>query len=413
MMRRLSLSVAAVAMVIGLLKLTSVPVAGQNPPAPAAKAEAPVKGGPALKTPWGEPDLQGIWTDEYVTPLQRPARYAGKELFTDAERAALDAARANALGREYRDLEKYPKGTVNDLQGAYNDFYRLRKHTGRRTSLIVDPPDGKMPAYAPEALKRQAAMREFELALLQASPACKNQEPSCAGGKYGPPSPRYLEAAPIYPTTGVNRTDGPEDHGLIVRCLAGYLAGTNGPTFSDGNYSDMRRIVQTPGGITMAYDQGQGQGWQRTVVMDGRPHLPSNVRQWWGDSRGHWEGNTLVIDVTNFTAKVNFFGARENLHLIERFTRTGPTTLEYVTTLDDPTTWVRPWTVKLELTKQDEAANRFYAEPRCHEGNFGLPGLIRGAREDDKAFTEGRGPNPAELCLTGCSFSDETADVFQ
>jgi hypothetical protein len=216
----------------------------------------------------------------------------------------------------------------------------------------------------------------------------------------------------------VNRSDGPEDHGLIVRCLAGFMpSGGNAPSFADANYSDIRRIVQAPGAISMFYDVGQGQGWQRNIVMNGSPHVPSTVRQWWGDSRGHWEGNTLVIDVTNFTAKTDFFGARENLHVVERFTRTGPTTMDYTATMEDPTTWTKPWTVKTELTKQHEEANRLYTEPRCHEGNYGLPGLLRGARAEDKAFAEGKGPNPATICTTGCVGVGEdamdTGDEFQ
>ena len=137
--------------------------------------------------------------------------------------------------------------------------------------------------------------------------------------------------------------------------------------------------------------------------MDGSPHLPSHVRQWWGDSRGHWEGDTLVVDVTNFSPKTDIFSANENVHLVERFTRAGPQTLEYVVTIEDPTTWTRPWTVKVEYNRQDEEANRVYLEPRCHEGNYGLPGLLRGARTEDQAFAEGRGPHPAEICTSGCS----------
>ena len=402
-MRQLFLSGAALVLVVVILKLT--PLAGQGPTR-AAGAEA-AQAGSAFQTPWGEPDLQGIWTDYEYTPLQRPDRFSGREFLSDEERAELDGDRAGRQGRDYRNLEAFPRGTVNDLQGSYNDVYRLRKHVGPRTSLIMDPQDGRMPPYTPEALKRRADWREFQLALLQASPACRDQERSCAGGEYGPVSPRYLEPAPIYATTGVNRSSNPEDHGLIVRCLGGYLAGGNAPSFSAASYSDIRRIVQTPGGIAMEYDQGQGQGWQRHIVMDGSPHLPSHIRQWWGDSRGHWESNTLVIDVTNFTPKTDFFGARENLHLVERYTRTGPTTLEWVVTLEDPTTWTRPWTVTVELTKQDDEANRFYPEPRCHEGNYGLPGILRGAREDDAAFAEGSGPNPAETCITGCSYVPE------
>ena len=139
-----------------------------------------------------------------------------------------------------------------------------------------------------------------------------------------------------------------------------------------------RRIVQTPGGISMFYDVGQGQGWQRNIVMNGSPHLPADIRQWFGDSRGHWEGNTLVIDVTNFSPKTDYQGSRENLHLVERWTRTGPTTLEYVVTIEDPTVWTRPWTVKQEFTKQSEQQNRIYYEPRCVEGNFGFPGYDEG-----------------------------------
>jgi hypothetical protein len=158
-----------------------------------------------------------------------------------------------------------------------------------------------------------------------------------------------------------------------------------------------RRIVQTPGGISMYYDVGQGQGWQRNIVMDGRPHLPSNIRQWYGDSRGHWEGSTLVIDVTNFSPKTDFQGAGENLHLVERWTRTGPTTLDYVVIADDPTVWVRPWTAKEEFTLQNNEENRIYTEPRCIEGNYGLPGLLHGHRQEDLAFAGGRGVDPRTI----------------
>jgi len=153
--------------------------------------------------------------------------------------------------------------------------------------------------------------------------------------------------------------------------------------------------VQTPGGISIFYDVGQGQGWQRNIVMDARPHLPANIRQWYGDSRGHWEGSTLNIDVTNFGPKTDFLGSRENLHLVERWTRVGPTTLEYAVTIEDPTVWTRPWTAKQEFAKQSDLENRFYTEPRCIEGNYGLPGLLHGRRAEERAFAEGRGPDPA------------------
>jgi hypothetical protein len=128
--------------------------------------------------------------------------------------------------------------------------------------------------------------------------------------------------------------------------------------------------------------------------MNGSPHLPASIRQWYGDSRGHWEGNTLVIDVTNFSPKTDYQGSRENLHLLERWTRTGPNTLEYVVTIEDPTVWTRPWTVKQEFTRQNEQENRIYYEPRCIEGNYASPGLMHGQRMAEAAFAKGEGPDP-------------------
>jgi hypothetical protein len=153
--------------------------------------------------------------------------------------------------------------------------------------------------------------------------------------------------------------------------------------------------VQTAGGISMYYDVGQGEGWQRNIVMNQSPHLPAAVRQWYGDSRGHWEGDTLVVDVTNFSPKTDYQGARENLHLIERWTRTGPDTLAYEVIIEDSTVWSQAWTVKQEFARQSERENRIYYEPRCIEGNASLPSMMLAARRDDRAFSDGRGPDPA------------------
>jgi hypothetical protein len=403
-MRRGSLiSSARVAIVVGLLASMS---ACQNTP----QSSQPGKSGAAgTKTAWGEPDLQGIWMDIWETPLQRPDWVANRESFTDAERKALDERRAGKLDRDFRAK----RGTVADVSGAYNDVYRTRKHTGPRTSLIVDPPDGKMPPFTQEVQNERKTFREYELMLFQASEACKDHERVCAGGQYLPPSPHFHDVAPIYPVGGVNRSDDPEDQGLIVRCLAGFIpAGGNGPGFSgaDPSYNEVRRIVQTPGGITMFYDVGQGQGFQRNIVMNGSPHLPPNVRQWWGDSRGHWEGDTLVVDVTNFNSKVDFYGSRGNMHVIERYRRTSPETLEMTVTMEDPKAWTKPWTVREELTRQSDSENRIYPEPRCHEGNYGMPGLLKGARMEEKAFAQGRGPNPATICQNGCNGVGEDAE---
>jgi len=342
--------------------------------------------GPVLKTPWGEPDLQGIWTDESDTPLQRSPRFANQEFYTEAQRAELDRDRAALLRRDRR----VERGTELDVAGAYNAVFTSQKRTGARTSLIIDPANGRIPAMTPEAQQRAAADRDFRLALLQSTDTCKNKSVACAGGKYDPtPSPKRAEPPPRYNTVRINRHDGPEDGALPDRCLTLGL-----PEFGAATGS-FRRIVQTPGGISIFYDVGQGQGWQRNIVMDGRPHLPASVRQWYGDSRGRWEGDTLVIDVTNFSPKTDYQGSRENLHLIERWTRTGPNALEYVVTIEDLTVWTRPWTVKQDFTRQSDQDNRLYNEPRCIEGNYGHPGLIRGARMEELAYAEGRGPHPA------------------
>jgi hypothetical protein len=343
-----------------------------------ASAQAPPK------TPWGEPDLQGIWTDESDTALQRPAKYANQEFFTEAQRAELDKVRSELSTRDRRET----RGTEADVAGAYNAAFTPRKRTGSRTSRIADPPNGRLPAMTPEAQKIAAAERAFRVALLQSTETCKNKEPACSGGKYDTArSPRWEELPPRYNIGNLNRIDGPEDMGMAVRCLTPGL-----PEFANASF---RRIVQTPGGITMFYDVGQGQGWQRNIVMNGSPHLPANIRQWYGDSRGHWEGNTLVVDVTNFTPKTDFQGSRENLHLVERWTRTSPTTLAYEVTVEDPTVWTQPWTAKQEFIRQNDEANRIYTEPRCIEGNYGLPGLLHGHRVEEVAFAEGKGPDPA------------------
>jgi hypothetical protein len=381
------MTVAIVATVVGAV--ISVSVTGTSAQAPAASGTTA-----APKTPWGEPDLQGIWTDEFDTPLQRPAKYADQEFFTAAQRAELDTARTAILNRFANERE---------INGAYNAAtFFTTKRTGARTSRIVDPPNGRVPPLTAEAQKAATADRDFRLALLQSTDTCKKMLPGCAGGKYDPtPSARSAEIAPRYATGRMNRNDGPEDSSLGERCLTGGLPEFGGATGS------FRRIVQTPGGISMFYDVGQGQGWQRNIVMDGSPHLPAGIRQWFGDSRGHWEGNTLVIDVTNFSPKTDVFGSRENLHLVERWTRTGPKTLAYEVKIEDPTVWTRPWAVKQEFGRQSDEENRIYPEPRCLEGNYGLPGLLHGRRAEEVAFTEGRGPHPLTRDNTGALIEAE------
>jgi hypothetical protein len=372
---------AAAASAVVLLSVTPTYVQAQ---ADFVTAAPPAQ---ALKTPWGDPDLQGIWTDETDTPLQRPAKYADQESFTEAQREELNQERSALLQQDRRGK----RGTEADVAQAYNSVFLSVKRIGVRTSRIIDPTDGRIPPLTAEAQKIAAADRQFRLALLQATETCKNKSSACNGGKYDPtPSAERAEPPPRYNTAPMNRYDNPEDGWLLDRCLPSGL-----PAFGTAFGGSFRRIVQTPGGISMFYDVAQGQGWQRNIVMDASPHLPAGIRQWFGDSRGHWEGDTLVIDVTNFSPKSEFRGSRENLHLVERWTRTGPTSLEYIVTIEDPTVWTRPWTVVQEFTKQSEEANRIYYEPRCIEGNYALPGMLHAQRMAESAFAEGRGPDPA------------------
>ena len=236
-------------------------------PAQSATATAQVK--PPLKTPWGEPDLQGIWTDEFDTPFQRPAKYADQEFFTEAQRQELDRERSALLSR---------RATERELAGAYNlAAFTTTKHTGARTSLIVDPPNGRIPPLTAEAQKAVAADRQYRLDLLQSTDTCKNQLAQCGGGKYdSTPSPRRADPPPRYLAANfgrINRYDGPEDGSLSDRCLTLGL-----PEFGTAFGGSFRRLVQTPGGIAMFYDVGQGEGWQRNIVMDGTPHLPATTR---------------------------------------------------------------------------------------------------------------------------------------
>ena len=338
-------------------------------------AQPPANAGdPAPRTPWGEPDLQGIWTDPTATPLERPAQFAGQERFTDEQRTALDAQRA-ALRRFDTRSEA---GTPLDVAGAYNAVYQTVKRTGRRTSLIVDPPDGRVPPLTPAGRRRVEADRRGRTS--------------------------FEELAGDYGTERMNRADGPEDRGLAERCLGNRLPAL-------GGYS---RIVQSPGYVAIYYEAGQGGGGNRIIPVDGSAHLPARVRLWYGDARGRWEGATLVVDTRHFTRKTNYRGAREELHLIERFTRVDDRTLHYEVTIDDPTTFTRPWTVLVKLERQDDRSNRIF-ESSCHEGNFGMTGILANTRAAERAFAEGRGPDPATtgLALRAADGTDDRDDPLR
>ncbi len=339
-------------------------------------------------TPWGEPNLQGVWTDPYETNLQRHPSLADREFFTEEEVAELDRRRTESQQRPRAE-----SGSIADVAGAYDGLYISMRPTGRRTSRIVDPPNGRLPSLTPAVQQRRAAMREYALALKQNTSTCQNKEGDCANGTYGPPSPRRAEMPPSYSTRNLNRANGPEDRSSGERCMATRLPVFNG----------YWRIVQSPGVVSIYYDVGQGQGFQRIIQVTDRPHLPSHVREPFGDSRARWEGDTLVVDVTNFEPYFDFQGSRENLHLVERWTPRDADTLEYSVTVEDPTTWTGSWTTKQELERQDGQLNRIYYEPRCHEGNLGMVGLLQGNRAVERAFAEGRGPHPASLDISSNS----------
>jgi hypothetical protein len=367
---------AVIVGLVGLVNVTTVPLAGQ--------AAA------ALKTAWGEPDLQGLWNQTFQVPLERAARVADKEVLTEAERKASDEARAAVRSRDARA----EIGTEKDVAGAYNAVFISFRPRGERTSLIIEPPNGKMPPLTQLAQNNAKIENDYRNALLQNTNTCKNKDrgQACAGWEYGPPSPQWDKIPPFYNTGRLNRHADVEDGSLGDRCMSGI----------NPDFGGFKRIVQGPGAITMFYDIGQGQGYQRNIVMGNIPHLPSSVSQWFGDSRGHWEGNTLVVDVTNFSPKASYNGSRENLHLVERWTRIDKDNLEYIVKIEDPTVWTTPWTVKVDLSLQSNEANRFYTEPRCFEGNYGTPALMLGERLVEAAYAEGRGPHPASLDNTTC-----------
>ncbi len=289
------------------------------------------------RTSWGHPDLQGTWSTATITPFERPAELAGKEFFTREEAAAFER---QTLERENRDRRD---GTAEaDLARAYNDFWwdrGTRTVPTRRTSLVVDPPDGRVPALTPEAQQRLAA----------AAAARKQRGPA----------------------------DHPEDRNLWERCITRGLPNVLLPQPYNNNFE----IIQTTDHVVILAEMIHD---ARIIPIDGRPHLPQTIRQWLGDSVGKWEGDTLVVETTNFTNKTSYRGAGESLRLVERFTRTAPGILTYRVTIDDPTTFTRPWTVELPAIPSDGPIYEY----ACHEANYGLEGILRGHRaEEQRAAT--------------------------
>ena len=371
-MRRRLLSAGAatlLAIAFGLVQVAEVPIGGQS-----------------HTTVWGHPDLEGIWLDVYTTPFERSPDVGDREFATPEERQARDQARMINPGRNERS-----GAAARDVAGAYNAVYTSAKPAGPRTSLVVDPPNGRIPPRTAEAQHRNEMEREWRLMLLQNTETCEKGAPGCRGGTYGSPSPRRFDVTPFYNTSRMNRHDGPEDQSRGDRCMSGTTPDTRG----------FRRIVQGESSVAIGYDTGQGQGYQRIINLGGE-HPASHIRLRHGDSRGHWEGETLVIETTNFSPKFTFQGSGENRKLTEKYTQVDADTLTYEMTIEDPTVWTAPWTVRQELKRQSDQENRIYYEPRCHEGNYGLPALLVGARLDEQRFKEGKGPDPFSLDTATC-----------
>jgi hypothetical protein len=314
-----------------------------------AKASAASTRAPAAWTPQrtsdGHPDFQGVWANNTVTPLQRPKQWEGKSRLTDAEVAELqkfaaqitendgDAQFGDGLILAVLDHIAKPKSYDPAGTGNYNQFWVVeRDWHDRRTSLIVDPPDGKIPPMTPEAQKRRAAEIEYRKA---------------------------------------HAFEDPEVFPLGERCVNFTV-----PRLQAG-YNSYLQIVQAPGYVTIMNEMAHD---ARVIPLDGRPHLSPAIRAWNGDSRGRWEGDTLVIDTTNFSPKSDFMGSHENLHLVERITRASRDVLNYEFTVDDPTTWTAKWTAMIPLKLKNEQIFEY----ACHEGNDAMADMLRGHRFEER-----------------------------
>jgi hypothetical protein len=374
------------AVAVALAVVTPVIVVGQG--------AAPT--GAAPRTPWGAADLQGDWGNHEATPLERPAEYGNREFLTDAELANRQkqvtqrAVEAQGGLTGFRDKRK-EAGSEQDVAGAYNAIWEgvtLTK-AGKRTSQIVDPPDGKIPSYTPEAKTRIDAQRAYLNMLLRGSSGSSQQGPPASAAERS-------QRPPVYNLDRMNRADHPEDNSSMVRCFGegvpqvGSIGGING---------SRQRIVQSSDAVAIYYDIGQGFGFSRVIPITDKPHLAGGVPQLYGDSRARWDGNTLVVDTTNFSNRTQFRGARENLRVTERFTRVDANTLEYRVTLNDPTTWTKPWTLVIDLTRENEKANQIYQQT-CHEGNYGIIGIMANTRAAERLFEEGKGKDPATMDIS-------------
>jgi hypothetical protein len=330
--KQCSASLGAMAAMVALL--APIRLFGQpGLPVAAKPATSTSKSWTPPRTADGQPDLEGVWTNSTLTPLERPAEFAGKPFLTEQEAADYVNKLLHQVNSDRRDGDAQV-----DVGRSYNEFWRDRGNglvADRRTSLISDPPDGRIPPLTAEAEKRAEETRTWM------------QEHS---------------------------TDGPEGRSLAERCLSWTTAG---PPMLPGPYNNDFQIFQAPGYVVILNEMIHD---ARTIPLDGRPHVSQDIREWLGDSRGHWEGNTLVVDTANFTGEYSFRGSDAHLHVIERFTRVSPDVIQYEFTVDDPTAFTRSWTARIPFNKTSE---RVY-EYACHEGNYAMTDILAGARAAEK-----------------------------
>jgi hypothetical protein len=334
--------ILALAVTMSGLLQPPTPVAGQA--SSSAVKSATSKTWTLPRTSDGQPDFQGMWEFSTITPLERPRALGDKPVFTDEEAAAFEREENR---RQNRDLIDSAKGGANYPPGGvvpYNEFWydRGTKVIGsKRTSLIVDPHDGRLPPMTAEGQKRAegraAADRDDQL--------------------------------------GRGRADSWEDRSVSERCIMGFNAG---PPMTPGAYNNYVQIFQAAGTVAILTEMIHD---ARIIPLDGRPHLPQDVRQWRGDSRGRWEGSTLVIDTANFRRETSLRGSTANVHLVERLTRTDANMLLYEFTVEDPTTWTKPWTAQIPMRKSEDVLYEY----ACHEWNEAMVGILAGARAREKA----------------------------
>ena len=313
-----------VAAAVAAMALLSVPAAAQ----------------PAPRTPWGAPDLQGVWDFRTLTPMERPDDLEQKDLYTEEEAAEFEA-------RRLAEIAALDEEEPADIVGNYNQFWFDRGTTvvqTNRTSLVTDPADGRIPPLTAAAEARRAAE---------------------AQAREG--TGRHM------PTPG-GFTEDLGSNGLQVRCLMGF---NSGPPMEPRAYNNNVQVFQTEDHVVLLTEMVHD---ARVVPLDGRPHLPADVRQWSGSSRAHWDGDTLVVETTNFLRETSFMrgGSTRDLHLTERLTRVAPDTLLYEVTVNDPATWTRPWSYAVPMQKNPDPVYEY----ACHEGNYGLYNILAGALEE-------------------------------